>query len=42
LEEAIEADREVEQTSVKIMESMAKLRQARDDMQLLYLSKTVN
>ena len=42
LEEAIEADCEIESTSVKIMENMAKLRQARDDLQLLYLSKTVN
>ena len=42
MEDVIEADKEVEAASLKIMEKLTRLREFRDDLNLLYLSKTVN
>ncbi len=40
--DAVRADMEIEAYSVKVAESMAKLREIRDELELLYISKTVN
>jgi len=42
LEDVIDADMKVEESSLKIMKSIVKLKEVREDLKLLYLSKTVN